>query len=164
MQLDRIRTWSFAIVMCGVGAVAISCGLQPVQDETSNAHQYAVVTTASATSGESEQVMHHIVKQIFLKDRHFWPNGQAATPFAPPQDSEAWSFFRANVLDKSQVSMDEHWLSLKDRVGETPPEVVKSDKDTSNRVKRTPGAVGIVRKQSASTSDGDVVVLFTFPP
>lgn len=143
-----------AAVLCAIFAVATI--------RSKAAGEYAIVTNASNSYRADESTLRTVLKQLYLKQRSQWPNSIAAKPFGRPAGSSEHQVWLSHILGLRQSELAKHWLSLKQRNGETAPQEVESDEILLKLVAKYPGAFGVVPRDKASSARG-VVVLLTIP-
>lgn len=124
--------------------------------------EFAVIVNTSNDYKSDEKDMSETVRQLYLKKRSAWPNKTDAKAFARSIDSPEQKAFVESVLGITQTALDEHWISLKSRSGQTGPREVGSDVIVIKFVQKYPGAFSVIKADIARSSDG-VKVLFTFP-
>ncbi len=123
--------------------------------------EYAVIVNASNTFADDASAK-SVIKQLFLKDREEWPNKakDPSKPFGRAAGSPESKAFLAEVLGMTEAELAKHWISLKQKTGQTPPREVAADGMLIRFVAKFPGGFGVV-KADAAQADG-VKVLFTF--
>ncbi len=126
------------------------------------AGEYSVIVNTANTFSGSEEQLRNQLKRMFLKFQTVWPDDTDARIYASPADSPQMSAFQKSVLGMSQAEVASHWLSAKQRSGETPPREVKSARIMSKLVGKYPGAFGIVDSESVDAGAKNIKVIMSF--
>lgn len=127
-----------------------------------NAAEFAVVVNAGNQYSGGESDAKEMVKQLFLKNRSRWPGNTEAKPLGRRADSPPHKAFLEKVLKMSEAQLAQHWLSLKQKTGQTPPRAIGSDKMLIKMVAKYQGGFSVVSKEAADGAGNKVKVLFTF--
>ncbi|MGR3220674.1 MAG: hypothetical protein ACUZ8H_12795 [Candidatus Anammoxibacter sp.] len=125
--------------------------------------EYAVIVNVSNNYNADTDGMKEFVKQLYLKRRNAWPDKSAAKIYCRPEGTYEQSAFIDNVLGMTPTKLNEYWLSLKQRTGESGPRKIGSDGILVKFVKKYPGAMAVLKAEKAKSVSSEVKVLFTFP-
>lgn len=128
---------------------------------TAAAEDFAVIVHQSNNYADSVEAMKQVVRQLFLKERSEWPNKIAVKPFARAAGSSEHDAFLNGVLKMTEADLANHWISLKQRTGQTAPREISRDSLLIKLVAKYEGSFAVVSKGEAEGSDS-VRVLFTF--
>lgn len=109
---------------------------------------------ASADLGE--------LKLLFMKKKGNWSNGFAVKPYFRKKNSKAQNAMIQKVLGISNVQLEQHWLSLKQKTGKTAPRVIKSDKLLIKFIAKNKGSLGVISKKFAAKLGDKVKILKEF--
>jgi hypothetical protein len=120
---------------------------------------FSVIINDGNTFAGEEAEAKQLVKRLYLMDRSDWPGNTPAKPFGRALSSAEHEAFLQNVLEMTQAQLEQHWQSLKQRTGQTPPVEVSSDKMLLKMVQKYEGAVGVM---PSAAVDPSVRVLLTF--
>ncbi len=120
------------------------------------ADQFAVIVNAENAGDEQE------IKNLFLKRKTSWNNGEIAVPLAREDASVEQAAFNATVLGLSASELAGHWQTEKQKTGETPPKAVGSERILFRQIQRKKGAFGIVPVSSIEIPPDGIRVLYTF--
>lgn len=120
------------------------------------ADQFAVIVNAENAGDEQE------IKNLFLKRKTSWNNGEIAVPLAREGTSAEQVAFNAMVLGFSASELAGHWQTEKQKTGETPPKAVGSERILFRQIQRKKGAFGIVPTSSVSSPPNGIKVLYIF--
>lgn len=157
MSSVAIKTHGVKPVLCSlllmVGALCV---------QTAFAQSFSVIVNASNDYSASEEEMKHLIKRLFLKQENDWPNGEYAQVFSRDAKSPELSQFTDSILAMNSAQVARHWLSLKQKTGETPPRSISSTRMLLRTLERYPGAVGLVDEETAKDLPGSVKVLFSY--
>ena len=128
-----------------------------------HAAEYAVVVNPANTYTSSDQAaLRQTAKQIFLKQKTSWPDfGEKARPFSFGK-KPAQQAFTDKILGMDDASLDQHWLSVKQKTGGSPPRDIPSSSLMAKFVSRYPGAVGVMSVGDAEKHSSDVKILLTY--
>ena len=69
----------------------------------------------------------------------------------------------ADGMGPRHRSLEQHWLALKQRNGQSAPRAIRSTKVMLRLLKRNKGSFGVVPEEAAKAAGKDVRILFTFP-
>lgn len=94
--------------------------------------------------------------KIFMKKSSSFPNGTKAEPVDQNEDSPVRAAFSEDVLGKKVSAIKSFWQKQIFSGRGTPPDILDTDGDVIEFVKRNPGAVGYI---SAGASADGVKVL-----
>ncbi|MGR3179452.1 MAG: hypothetical protein ACUZ8E_15510 [Candidatus Anammoxibacter sp.] len=125
--------------------------------------EYAVIVNVANNYNADTNKMKEYVKQIYLKRRNAWPDKSVAKVYGRPKGTPEQDSFINNVLGMTQARLTEHWLSLKQRTGESGPRKIGSDGILIKFVKKYPGTIAVLKAEKAVSASNEVKVLFTFP-
>ena len=155
----RSVVWPVAAVL-----VLALCSLQAGSSAQKNQLQYVLVVNAanSFQAGGNPRRLREVTKQLFLKERSQWPNILHAKPYSRSSDSPEQRAFMQRVLGLTEIELVTHWISLKQRTGQTRPREVASDRILIRFVERSEGAFGVLPKDSLRGASDRVKVLFSF--
>lgn len=126
------------------------------------AGEYSVIVNAENTFSGTEEQLRNQLKRIFLKFQTSWPDKTDAKVYASPAGSPQMSAFQKSVLGMSQAELASHWLSAKQKSGETPPREVKSARIMSKLVGKYTGAFGVVDSASVDADAKNIKVIMSF--
>ncbi len=140
------------------------CSLQAGSPRQSYQPQFVLVVNVANTfeGGGNPRVLREVTRQLFLKKRSQWPNVLTAKPYSRSSDSPVQKAFNQSVLGLSEIELVNHWIALKQRTGQTPPREVASDRILIRFVERSPGAFGVLPRESLTGASDRVKVLFSF--
>ena len=124
------------------------------------AESYAIIGNAS-NSVTSESAKQQI-KRLYLKQQKKWRSGATATVFDRGEGTMEDKIFRERVLDMDPSACSNHWLSIKQKTGETPPRTIKSTRTLLKLVSRFEGSFGVVNQKEIATLPEGVRVLLAF--
>lgn len=150
MYKKSIRFVRAAFLLAGLMAPGLSSG-----------GEFAVVVNASVKQA-GDAAAQELVGRLYLKQLAQWPDGTAARVFAGKPDAPEMAAFRAKVLKMNESALAAHWLSVKQKTGETPPREVAAGNLLLKLVAQYPGALGIVPVAQYDGADGKTRVLFEF--
>jgi ABC-type phosphate transport system substrate-binding protein len=91
------------------------------------------------------------VRAIYLKQKLYWPDGEAIVAINRESGSDARERFSRAIFGQSSRRMAEYWNRRYFDAGEFPPATLASDDAVVRFVTRTPNAIGYVL-----TGDGDL--------
>ena len=128
--------------------------------QNGSAADCAVVVNASNSYSAEESSMKKQAKRLFLKELMQWPAGMASKIYVRENSTTIHNDFLQDVLNKTSAEYASHWLSVKQKTGETPPREVKSIKILLRLVGKKEGAIGVVSKNEAQELPENVKVLF----
>lgn len=155
-------------ISVAVAAALLFLGLHPVNASNSqpvfNATTFAVVVNpANSYSGTPAEVR-KLVKQLYLKSRRDWPGkgGTQAKALARAKGTDEQAALLSEILKMSATELEKHWIAVKQKTGQTRPNVVKSDTMLIKFVKKYDGALCIVKESVAKKAGKNVRVLMTF--
>lgn len=146
-----------------VGAVIAMSAAMPTT--AARAVEYALVVNSANTLADDASAQ-AVVRQLYLKERSEWPfevDGKplGAKPLGRDEESEEHAAFLQQVLGMTQTELDQHWLQVKQRRGETPPRDISSNELLLKMVARYPGGLGFVPKEIVDAANNeDIRVLF----
>lgn len=123
------------------------------------AGNFVVVGQAANPYSGSPDATRQLVARLFLKQLTAWPNGAAAKVYAAPSGSAEMSAFRDKVLTMNEGALASHWLTLKQKTGETPPREVGSSNIMGKLIAQSPGALGIMKKSDFDAGTSGLKVL-----
>lgn len=127
----------------------------------SDGGSFAVVVSAENPHTDSPERLLGLVRQLFLKERGEWPGGDESRPFSVESGDPLHTAFLGSVLNMSESELARHWISLKQRTGQTAPREVGSSRLLGKLVSKYPGAMGLMTVEDAAEAEG-VRVLLTF--
>lgn len=127
-----------------------------------NAGEFVVVVNAANPANPADAGNRETISRLFLKQLGQWPHGEAARPFAGKSSAPEMAAFREKVLGMSEAALATHWLSVKQKTGETPPREVPSARVMLKLIGQYPGAFGIIKAADFDGSDGKTKLLFEF--
>lgn len=126
------------------------------------AQSYAVIVNNVNSFSGDETAMKQQVKRLFLKQSSAWQGGTEVRAFDRAKGSPETTAFISDVLGMDEAAVARHWLSLKQKTGETPPRNVSSSNMLVKLVSKYEGGVGVVDSTTASALPDGVRVLFNF--
>jgi len=124
-----------------------------------HAGELVVVGQAGNSYSGAPDATRQLLARLFLKQLTAWPNGSAAKVYAAPSGSPEMSAFRDKVLMMNEGALASHWLTLKQKTGETPPREVGSSNIMGKLIAQSPGAFGIMKKSDFAAAPGNLKVL-----
>ncbi len=119
-----------------------------------------IVINAANNFSADEAAMREQVKRLFLKQQTEWSNGTKAKPFDRVKGSPEHEKLLSEVLGMSEAKLASHWLSLKQKTGETAPRNVKSARSLLKLIGKYEGAFGVVDEATAASLPDGVKILF----
>jgi len=127
--------------------------------------QYAVIGNTALESLIDKGKIENRIRQLYLKERTEWNGSIGAKPFNRSDGSDEEKAMREHLLGMSDAELAKHWISLKQKTGQTPPREVSSDTMVLKMVQKYDGAFGVLAldKAQAAADEGEVVILYTFP-
>lgn len=126
---------------------------------SSRAGEYVVVGQVGNSYAGAPDATRQLLARLFLKQLTAWPNGAAAKVYAAPSGSPEMTAFRDKVLTMNEAALASHWLTLKQKTGETPPREVGSSSIMGKLIAQAPGAIGIMKKADFAAAPGNLKVL-----
>ncbi|MBL1277762.1 MAG: hypothetical protein COB30_016905 [Ectothiorhodospiraceae bacterium] len=142
-------------------AVAISCLLLfscfPVF-----AGSYAVIINADNTFSGDKQSAINTVKRLYLKIQSSWPSGSKVKLLARKDSSSIQKAFIKSILGMTDAELAAHWISVKQKTGETPPRSVRSGRIVIKLVEKNSGGVSFIESKDIPGLTNKAKVLFTF--
>ena len=105
-----------------------------------------------------EELMPEVIAQIYLRQRGFWPEGEAIVPINREADSPIRDGFSRRLLGRSAAQLRSYW-NRRYFQGVLPPATLASDEAVRRFVAAEPRAIGYV---AASAVDGSVQVVLEF--
>jgi len=127
-----------------------------------NAGSYAVIVNASNNYAGDKTTVINVVKRLYLKQQSSWPSGGKAKVLARKDGTPIQKAFIKSVLGMSDAELASHWISLKQKTGETPSRSVRSGKIVIKLVEKNANAMAFVEKGDLSKMTGKAKVLFEF--
>lgn len=124
------------------------------------AESYAVI--GNIKNDVSEGLARQQASRLFLKQHSKWSNGLASKVFDRREGSVEHNAFRSEVLNLSEGGLTRHWLSLKQKTGETPPRIIASTSRLVRIIKKHKGALAVIKEEEVGSLPFDVRVLFKF--
>ena len=121
------------------------------------AEPVAVVVNKDNGVDLNEADARELVSDIFKRDRSSWPNGEDARPVS--REGATQDTLREEILGMSRSEWDSHWISKKQRSGETPPRQVGSTRMAVRLVERDPGGVTLLDETEMDRYGSNVRVL-----
>jgi len=144
-------------VRLGLSLILMMCFAHPTW-----ATDYAlIVNVENDFAGETHDLKLKI-QRLYLKQQRNWQPGVKAKVFARPEHSPEQQAFLIHVLDMNHSRLIAHWLSLKQKTGETPPRSIKRTPTVIRLVAKKVGAFGVVPATEALALNSRVRVLFRF--
>lgn len=140
--------------------LAISLFLLSVTGTQAFAASYAVIGNAKNMVPESN--VRYQIKRLYLKQQKRWSNGVTATVFDRGSESSEDKAFRDSALNMSLEELSDHWLSVKQRTGETPPRTITSTRTLFKLISRYEGSFGVVSESYVDTLPDGIRVLLMF--
>ncbi len=135
-------------------------GLTFLSSQNGSAADCAVVVNASNSYSADESSMRKQAKRLFLKELMQWPGGTASKLYVRENSTPIHNDFLQDVLNKTDAEYASHWLSVKQKTGETPPRAVKSIKILLRLIGKKEGAIGVISKAEAAELTENVKILF----
>lgn len=120
-----------------------------------------IVNAENNISGDPVKLQNE-VKHLFLKEQKKWSNGIDAKPLSAKSGSEALKAFIKEILIMDSATLAQHWLSAKQKTGDTPPREISSTRSTVKLVARKKGAFGFVLKSELPQDTSKIRILFEF--
>lgn len=124
------------------------------------AASYAVVGNAKNMVPESN--VRYQIKRLYLKQQKRWSNGLTATVFDRGSETSEDQAFRDSALNMSLDELSDHWVSVKQRTGETPPRTISSTRTLFKLISRYEGSFGVVSERYLDTLPEGLRVLLIF--
>lgn len=124
------------------------------------ADSYAVI--GNAKNKVTEENVRHQLKRLYLKQQKRWSNGLTVTVFDRGSGTSEDRAFRNSALNMSLDELADHWLSVKQRTGETPPRTITSTRTLLKLIGRYEGSFGVVSERYINTLPANIRVLMTF--
>jgi len=143
-----------------LAAALLLSGLVPL----ANAADFAVVVNAKNTYAGSPSEVKVLVARLYLKQITSWPDGSQSKVFAAPDDSAQMAAFRERILGMSQPELVGHWLSVKQRTGETPPRAMAANTVLMKLISQYPGSMSVMLRSDAEQAsvDGKLKILLEY--
>jgi len=109
---------------------------------TTYADSYAAIINGNSYANNRAEAR-NVLKQMYLKQKGTWPG-----------DSKAQTIAQADVAS--------HWISLKQKTGETPPRSVTSIRTILKLIGHRKGAFAIVDSETANNLKSNIKIFFSF--
>lgn len=154
MILNYKKTRSFLIALTSL----IIIGLH----SASYADSYLVIVNANNSFSADEKETKNTIKRMYLKEMSSWPGGGKTKAVARGEDSKEHQAFMKNILGMSNANIAGHWMSLKQKTGETPPRAIKSTKSVVKLVSKKTGAFSYISEADSNSLSAKVKVLFKY--
>ena len=150
-----------SLVAAGFGLMTLValCAAHSVVATANEGREFLVVVNANNRFSADETSMKAQLRRLYLKQQRTWPNAEECLPIGRPDESaahDAWLQF----LDMTEEQLSEHWLTLKQTTGDTPPESVTSVRSLLRQIARNKGAFSIIEDAEARKLPAKVRVLF----
>lgn len=142
--------------------VGIAAAFMFVLASPSYAGSFAVIINSSNTYTADEASMKQTLKNIFLKRQSKWPGGEKTKPIDRDNASDEHKAFLKKVLGMSEPELAGHWLSTKQKTGETAPRVVKSSRIGMKLIGKRKGGFMVVSDVDTANLPDNVKVLLKF--
>jgi hypothetical protein len=126
------------------------------------ADSYAVIVNAENNYSGDKVAAINVVKRLYLKQQNSWPNGGKAKSLARKNGSPIQKAFIKSVLGMSEAELAGHWISLKQKTGETPPRSVRSEKIIIKLVEKNITGVAFIEEGAVEKLSSKAKILFTF--
>jgi len=139
----------FLLLLCTVPSLALST-------------EYAVIVNSDSHVLPNEVMDNLKIKRLFLKEQRDWSSGVRAKPLDRKSDSVEHAVFLKIILDMSEAEFAAHWLTLKQKTGETPPRVVKRTRTLIRVVSKKKGAFAVIKASQAKSLGDAVKVIYEF--
>lgn len=151
------------VAVAALLALAFGAGAASAQDSSASTHpspartgeRVAVIVNAGTSVDSLDRAT---LRRIFLLRQRLWPGGARATPVNLPAQTPLREQFSRAVLGAGSREFATYWNDLYFH-GTMPPPTLASEQAVLLFVSRTPGAVGYVSEQSASTLPAGVRVV-----
>jgi len=156
--MKQLKTMNSKLLSIGKSVVAVTAMMLAAQ--TLMAQPAVVVVNQQNKVDVSKSEAKEIVARIYKKNQSNWPDGEEARPISREGDLQA--ILRDKVLDMSRSQWEQHWVTKKQRSGETPPRAVSSTRMVVRLVERDPGGITILNEQEMDRYGSNVRVLFWF--
>ncbi len=127
-----------------------------------NNDQFVIVVHQSSNLAQSDSSMMASIKQMYLKEKTKWSNGMDAVPFDRPNGSPVKVAFLQTVLGMSETQLAEHWISVKQKNGTSPPRVIPSSSLLLKFLERYPGSFAMMSREEAEKAADAVKIIFSF--
>lgn len=143
-----------------LAAALLLSGLVPL----ANAADFVVVVNAKNTYAGNPSDTKALVTRLYLKQITSWPDGSQSKVFAAPDDSAQMVAFRERILGMSQPELVGHWLSVKQRTGETPPRAMAATAVLIKLIEQYPGSMSLMLRGEAEQArvDGKLKILLEY--
>ena len=145
--------------------VLIALGMQrasnlPVAEKTT----YVIVVHPSNQYTGSPAELRETIKQLYLKNRRNWPGKKKiqAKGLGRLKGTPERRAFLSKVLLMSDSEVERHWITNKQKTGQTRPTLVRSDTMLLKYVKKYEGAFCIITERVAKKAGKSVKVLLSF--
>ncbi|MBL4789052.1 MAG: hypothetical protein JKY60_08375 [Kordiimonadaceae bacterium] len=122
---------------------------------------YVVVNNSNGYSADIADMKTQI-RRFYLKESKNWPGGSTVVSFSRKPSHVAYHAMLNGLLKMSPSEFEEHWARKKQTTGDTRPRSVGSTNILLRLIKRTPGAIGIIKKADSTSLPDGVKVLFEF--
>ena len=132
--------------------------LSPV---TSWADQFYVIVNVENRYEATKEDAVREVSRLYLKKKKSWPSGLRVKALGRKPSSLEHKAFLSSVLQMSEPDLVQHWLSMKQKTGQTPPRAISSDRATLKMVAKSIGAFGIIGEKAKAKLPSNIRILLS---
>ena len=114
---------------------------------------FAVVVNAQLPELETVQALpdvqkQKLIRQLYLKERTFWPQGTPAAPMARPAGRRIQDAFTSVILEMQENQLTSHWSKVKQISGTSSVRAINRDRTLLRLIEKKPGAFGVVKQKA----------------
>lgn len=127
-----------------------------------NAGDFSIIINKNIRYSASDDEQRSFVRRLFLGKQKSWPGGVKAKPVNYKKGTEEYDAFLANVLHMTESDLDQHWASVRQKTGATPPSAVVNHRVIFKLIARSKGGISYISNQHLDELPDTVKVLFEF--